>query len=210
MTYPEAKSPYRGLAVMIAGLIAAAWPVLHVWGPTGLGVLAATFVIVALVGVRRGKGLAFPGLLLSGLWIVAFLVVTAIPLLTRAQHGPLAQSVRGTPYQQLQVGDCVKTWQAGPLVLAPLTPCAEPHEAEIYYEYLMTDATYPGVAAAYGSGRAKCLSMVPSLVLPDTFATNNLGVLFPTAGSWAQGDRSVKCVAVSKTGPIPGSVRITA
>jgi len=212
MTYPEARSPYRGLVVMIAGLVAAAWPVAHVWGVTGLEVLAATFVIVALVGVRRGKGLAFPGLVLSGLWIVAFFAVAAIPFIARAHHGPVAQTIgAGRPYEQLQVGDCLKTWQSGSDVFfAPVTPCAEPHQAEVYHEYLMTDGAYPGEAAVYDSARARCLSVEPGLVLPDTFATHTLGVVYPIARSWAEGARSIKCLAVSTTGPVTGSVRTTA
>ena len=115
----------------------------------------------------------------------------------------------------LGVGDCFNDEPgAGDEVTeVPVVPCSEPHDNEIYYEYQMTDAVFPGDEAAVESGGFRCLDEFEGFVGADYLDSElDLFPITPTAGSWAEGDRTVYCALyaldLSKlTGSMRGSGR---
>jgi len=72
--------------------------------------------------------------------------------------------------------------------------CSEPHDNEIYYEYSMTDALFPGADAILGVTSERCLDQFAGFVGIDYLDSDlDLFPITPTSNSWAEGDRVVYC-----------------
>lgn len=115
----------------------------------------------------------------------------------------------------LQVGDCFNDEAGtGEVVFnVPVVPCDEPHDNEIYFEFSMTDAVFPGNDAAVESSALRCLDEFEPFVGKEYLESDlDLFPITPTAESWGEGDRVVYCVLyavdLSKlTGTMRGSQR---
>lgn len=112
----------------------------------------------------------------------------------------------------LGVGDCFND-QADPNVSevasVATVDCSEPHDNEIYYEYSMTDAVFPGNDAAMDSALNRCLDQFEAFVGTD-FANSELDLfpITPTSTSWAEGDRVVYCAVYAfDLSKLEGTVR---
>lgn len=84
-------------------------------------------------------------------------------------------------------------------------PCDQPHKGEVFTVLSMPEGAFPGDAAVSTytdkcgpalTGRAPMAAADPAV---------SLFVLYPTADSWQQGDRTVACIATTKT-PRTGKV----
>jgi hypothetical protein len=96
----------------------------------------------------------------------------------------------------LEVGDCFNDDAAAGDIVSevPVTPCSEPHDNEIYFEYSMTDASFPGQTAALESASLRCLDEFDAFVgIPYLDSELDIFPITPTAESWEQGDRIVYC-----------------
>jgi hypothetical protein len=97
----------------------------------------------------------------------------------------------------LSVGDCFNDQED--LTVIEVTSvdtvdCAEPHDNEIYYEYSMTDAVFPGNDAAMDSGALRCLEEFDAFVgIAWDVSALELFPITPTSVSWDEGDRVVYC-----------------
>lgn len=108
----------------------------------------------------------------------------------------------------VKVGDCLKEIPAGGRVLTvQTTSCDEPHAGEVFAVLLMPDGEFPG-QNAIDDYAEKCspelASYSPAAMEDDTI---QMFVLYPTAETWAQGDRAVTCIATldpPRTGTIKG------
>lgn len=115
----------------------------------------------------------------------------------------------------LQVGDCFNDDAgAGEVVTeVPVVPCSEPHDNEVFFEFSMTEAAFPGNQAAIESSGFRCLDAFEDFVgTPYVDSDLDLFPITPTAESWDEGDRVVYCVLyaldLSKlTGSMQGSNR---
>ena len=99
----------------------------------------------------------------------------------------------------LAVGDCLTDIPNGSLVqMVPKTDCAQPHAGEAYAVLTMPDGNYPG-EAAISEWQNKCPAELESYS-PDAMADDTIGVfvLYPTAETWKQGDRTVVCIATTE------------
>jgi hypothetical protein len=99
----------------------------------------------------------------------------------------------------LAVGDCITDIPDGSLVqLVPKTDCAEPHAGEAYAVLTMPDGDYPG-QATINEWQNKCPAELESYS-PEAMADDSIGVfvLYPTAETWAQGDRAIVCIATTE------------
>lgn len=102
--------------------------------------------------------------------------------------------------QDLAVGDCLQSWAGH--VLPPTvvkTQCTSPHFGEVFAILTVPETQdYPGDVALtrFGDGCGPTFfDYAPDA--PDG-PTYPLTVGYPTAQGWANGDRSVVCVAMSK------------
>ena len=108
-----------------------------------------------------------------------------------------ACSSSDTSVFDLGVGDCFNDQAdlgVSEVSSVATVDCAEPHDNEIYFEYSMTDAVFPGNVAATESALTRCLDEFDAFVGVD-FADSDLDLfpITPTSISWAEGDRVVYC-----------------
>ncbi|MGV0800409.1 septum formation family protein, partial [Mycolicibacterium elephantis] len=108
----------------------------------------------------------------------------------------------------VKVGDCLREIPSGGRVLTvQTTSCDEPHAGEVFAVLLMPDGDFPG-QSAIDDYAEKCspelASYSPAAMEDDSI---QMFVLYPTAETWAQGDRAVTCIATlepPRTGSIKG------
>jgi len=95
----------------------------------------------------------------------------------------------------LSVGDCLNdSAQQGDVSTVPVVDCAEPHDSEIYASVLIEGDEYPGVEAVIEFADESCYDEFEAFVgIPKDTSKYGYGTLYPTAESWAGGDREVLC-----------------
>jgi hypothetical protein len=147
-----------------------------VLGILGGTILSVIFAIVALVQLKgrhqRGRGMAFAALVISALWIA---VITSVIVYAVSLEGKSVQATDLTP------GDCVKDAHDDELpAWVKRVRCDRPHYGEVFAVLTQPNATTDDCGAAFFK-----------------YAPNSPeGPVFRVA--WANGDRSVVCVAMSK------------
>lgn len=96
----------------------------------------------------------------------------------------------------LAVGDCFDDDpDAGDAVSSVATvDCGKPHDNEIYFEYSMTDAAFPGREATTQSAAERCIAEFEGFV-GLSYPESDLDIfpITPTLESWGEGDRVVFC-----------------
>ena len=115
----------------------------------------------------------------------------------------------------LKVGDCFNDDPASADVVTSVATvdCAEPHDNEIFFEFSMTDASFPGREATVAAGGQRCVTEFEAFVgLSYEQSDLDLFPITPTTESCAEGDRVVYCALyaldLSKlTGSMRGSAR---
>lgn len=114
---------------------------------------------------------------------------------------------------KLQVGQCLvppKKVQAD-LTSIEVVPCTKPHSQEVYA--LARDragSTYPTATKLDNFANAACLDRFSSYVgIPYQQSTLYFTYLLPSVRSWADGDRTVVCVAETVTAPLTKSIKGT-
>lgn len=108
---------------------------------------------------------------------------------------------------QLAVGDCLADLPDSTLVSkVPKVACSEPHSGEVYAVLNMPDGDYPG-PATIDAWRNKCQPDLQAYSPAAVAAGVGVLVLYPTADTWARGDRAITCIAATadkRTGSIKG------
>ena len=164
-------------------------------GILGGTILSVIFAIVALFQIRgrhqRGRGLAIAALVVSAAWIAIITSVIAYGLSTRGK------TVHAT---DLTTGDCIKhTYESELPASVTRVRCDRPHYGEVFaVETLPADAPYPAEQPATAFADecgSKFFDYAPNSPEGPTF---RVAVAYPTADSWANGERSVVCVAISE------------
>jgi Domain of unknown function (DUF4190)/Septum formation len=165
-----------------------------VLGILGGTILSVIFAIVALFQIRgrhqRGRGLAVAALVISAAWIAIIASVIAYGLSARGK------TVQAT---DLTTGDCVKDAYESQLpTRVKRVNCDRPHYGELFAVLTLPDATYPGEEPLRARGD-ECgptfFDYAPNSPEGPTF---RVALAYPTADGWANGERSVVCVAMSK------------
>jgi len=166
-----------------------------VLGILGGTILSVIFAIVALVQMRgrhqRGRGLAIAALVISTAWIAAITSVIAYAVSTQGK------SVQAT---DLKPGDCVKdTYNDQLPTWVSRVRCDRPHYGEVFAVLAQPDGSpYPGDEPPNAGGDTcgpKFFEYAPNPPDGPVFA---VAVAYPTAQAWANGDRSIVCVAMSR------------
>jgi Domain of unknown function (DUF4190) len=196
-----------------------------VLGLLGIGtVLSYVFGVVALRQIRvsgqRGRGLAIAGLALSAMWtllVIAFVLLNSKtpPAKTPVAGGstPTASSSSPAPSPvpsgsagtanvfSLVTGECFQNPPASQTVLGityvTVTPCTKRHNAQVFVEFPATGTRYPGSAALQREADQGCHKRVSRTIVKSKITpTMTLRYLYPLAGSWAQGHRTISCLIV--------------
>ncbi|MGD9528661.1 protein kinase domain-containing protein [Pseudonocardia sp.] len=199
-------------------------------------ILAFVFGVLALKRIARsgqgGRGLAITGMVLAGIWAVLIVIGFATGSLTVTSDTPSAApaapvgapAVPGTPPPaggttpttgsssvnaiDLAVGDCVSQ-MGGPTsdVQLSVVDCAQLHQSEVFAEFTVTATTYPGDDALSKEAEDGCVSRLagysPAAVGDPSIS---ISFVYPSAQTWAAGNREVQCLAFSDPATT-GSIR---
>jgi hypothetical protein len=123
-------------------------------------------------------------------WVAVIVSVIAFGLSTQGK------SVRAN---DLHLGDCIKEAPDDALrTWVKLVRCDRPHRGEVYAKLPVSGSdAYPGDKALEARAKAcgsQFFTYAPNSPEGPTF---RVAVAYPTADDWANGDRSIVCVAVS-------------
>ncbi len=113
------------------------------------------------------------------------------------KKNPAAEPVAG---KDLEVGDCLSNATATTLRVTTFdgVECDKPHDGEVFTIIKLKDTDkYPGTRFVSGKGQRGCRARLRRQATRKAFRDRQLGYKFvyPTAQSWAQGDREVTCLA---------------
>jgi hypothetical protein len=193
---PRPRRPIDGVAVaaFVSGLVPAI-PVTLVLGPIAL-------IRIGRSGAR-GRALAITGLVLAGLWTVAAAIVAAA-IITRP---PPPKPVTLPRVFSLRAGECLNSGPNGLSGLQVLS-CSQAHGAEVFATFRVAGSHYPGATAVQQQARQGCASRLSGYLNPELSAASLAqSFVYPDAGAWSAGERTVVCTVHSTTGPLVGSVR---
>ncbi len=193
---PGTRRPTDGVAVaaFVSGLVPAI-PVTLVLGPLAL-------IRIGRSGAR-GRALAVTGLVLAGLWTVAAAIVAAA-IITRP---PPPKPVTLPRVFSLRAGECLTSGR-NPISGLQVLSCSQAHDAEVFATFRVTGSRYPGAAALQQQARQGCASRLGGYLNPELSAASLAqSFVYPDAGAWSAGERTVVCTVHSTSGPLIGSVR---
>ncbi|QUQ69601.1 DUF4190 domain-containing protein [Kutzneria sp. CA-103260] len=168
-------------------------------------ILGLTFGIVSLAEVRRsgrgGKGLAIAGVVLSGLWLAAWLTFFVAAVVIGVHEASTNSSSGVTASYNLKPGQCFDRATTSQGASVTVKDCVQPHDAEVFAVEPVQGSTYPGSDAVMLIGESRCPGdsdrfLTSGLNYPDI----DVHYLYPQPTSWARGDRSVECFYRSVTG----------
>lgn len=196
MTAPAALEDAKTSRSAIAALV---------FGILGIIPFSVIFGIIGLKqttdGRRKGRALAIAGLVLSLVWIAAGAAVATT--IYKRDRGTVAT-------EDLSIGECIKDLpdSASRVSRATLVACDQPHIGEVFAVIPVPGDSFPGETQLTSQDDAcnpKLASYAPGL--PDDF-DYDLSFVYPTAESWADGDRSLVCILRTDQ-PRAGSLNAT-
>jgi hypothetical protein len=191
---PRRKTDGVAVAAFVSGLVPAI-PVTLILGPLAL-------IRIGRSGAR-GRALAITGLVLAGLWTVAAAIVAAA-IITKP---PPPKPVTLPHVFSLRPGECLNSGSNGITGLQVLS-CSQAHDAEVFATFQVAGSHYPGAAALQQQAREGCASRLSGYLNPQLSAASLAqSFVYPDAGAWSAGERTVVCTVRSTSGPLVGSVR---
>jgi hypothetical protein len=135
-------------------------------------------IITGVVGV---------GIVSAGAW--------ALDNTTRDENGVIVEQGDLGVFN-FEVGDCITGMPEGSSIeKATGTPCTQPHEYEVYAETYLADESEEVPADIVSQGEEFCLSRFePFVGLAYDQSKLGYSVLYPTAETWAKGDKEFTCL----------------
>jgi hypothetical protein len=121
---------------------------------------------------------------------------------TRNEAGEITES-GGVGAFVIRVGDCFEMPEESLLTSVEGVPCTDPHGAQVFAEFDMTDAeTYPGDDAVTEEAGTGCVDRwMAAIGTPyDDMPDYDLQPISPSSETWDTGDRKVSCVIVRTDG----------
>ena len=140
------------------------------------------------------------------------LVGVAVGVLAVVTHGFRPKTVityRPAAAFGLRPGQCINS---GPNALdVTVLSCASPHDAEVFATFRVAGSRYPGAAALQQRAGRGCVARLSGYLNPQLSADSLAqSYIYPGAGAWSAGERTVVCTVHSTSGPLVGSVRAAA
>lgn len=210
---PPAPSPLPQPARGTDGFAIAA----VVLGVLPIGGLGLVFGIVALVRIRksqrRGQGLAVAGMVLGAVWLV---LGGFVAIFGEVEEDGPKRAADGTVIargklssRDLRIADCPTSLRDGALGMVEVVPCSEPHQAEVYATFELSEASYPGAARISGLAVQGCEERLGPFLGPRQAHSYDNLTLTPTEDSWRDGYREVTCLVGGPGGTMlpPGSAK---
>lgn len=116
----------------------------------------------------------------------------------------------------IEVGDCLNTAglsSVDQVSDVPVVPCTEPHDDEVYHAYEVADGEFPGEETIESDAMTTCQEEFASFIgVAYEESALDFWPMYPTEGSWENGDREVLCIAwdpsgAKLTGSLAGAAR---
>ncbi|HTT52586.1 MAG TPA: septum formation family protein [Streptosporangiaceae bacterium] len=190
----QAHTDGFAVATLVSGIVPAI-PVTLVLGPVALTRISRTGA--------RGRSLAITGLVLAGLWAIAA-AIAGTAFLT---HHHAAKPATLPHFFRLHTGQCIDSGQNGISTVTVLS-CARPHDAEVFGTFQVAGHRYPGAAAVQQQADRGCAARLSGYLNPQLSVSSlTESYVYPDAGAWAAGERTVVCTVRSASGQLTGSVR---
>ncbi len=196
-------------------------------GPIGL-----ILGIVALVQTnktgQKGKGLAIAATIIGAISLLLWLVF-AIPA-WRAATAPTTTSGTATSSSSstsdtssdttsdspstdtvdafsIKIGDCFLDPNVSQVSSLEIVPCSQPHFAEAFHKFDLTDATMPDEELMKQRASDGCTPAFDAFI-GKTYNESALDYYYftPTTESWASGDREILCAVLDPAGDTTGSL----
>ena len=108
------------------------------------------------------------------------------------------------------VGDCLNDADVPDEVTTlPIVECSDPHDSEVFARTTATGDAFPGADALQETLAGFCRGDAFTEFVGIPFADSRYGTrgYFPTAESWANGDRELLCTVVDESGePLRGTL----
>lgn len=183
------------VATLVSGIVPAV-PVTLILGPVALIRISRTHA--------RGRSLAITGLVLAGLWTIAAALGGAVYL---TQHHQPSRPATLPGVFSLRTGQCVDSGPNG--ISSPaVVSCNQPHDAEVFGTFPLAGHRYPGAAAVRQQADQGCAARLSGYLNPQlSLSSLTESYVYPDAGAWAAGERTVVCTVRSASGQLTGSVR---
>ena len=142
----------------------------------------------------RGMIRAAAGLVVGGVAVFAGTQATQDNTV-RDDTGAIVES-GGLGAFAMQVGDCFNDPGADATQVQSVegVPCGEPHDNEVFAEFDVEHASFPGEQEVFEEGWERCLTYFDAYVgTPYEDSILDIGAFSPSVGSWAEGDREITC-----------------
>ena len=126
-----------------------------------------------------------------------------------ATTAPTDDATTGDDVFSIKVGDCLNDADVeSEASEVPAVDCAQPHDSEAFASIVMADGEFPGADAVKSQSETGCTAQFNTFVGVDYGAsTLDFSYYYPTAQSWAQGDREILCLVVDPAGQTTGSLK---
>lgn len=108
----------------------------------------------------------------------------------------------------LVVGDCFNEVDADEVTDLPVVPCDTSHDYEYFHVVQLPDGDLPDEDALDEATQRECIPAFEDYVgLPYEDSKLGVSTLYPTQGSWDDGDRELQCVLYDPEGSMTGSAK---
>ena len=127
-----------------------------------------------------------------------------------AETGEITERQDNADVFELKVGDCTDTDETlvDEATSIPVVPCGDPHADEVYFSYDVESDEFPGEDAILGEAQERCVAEFAGFIGIDYMESElEIWPMYPTQGSWSQGDREVLCLVYDPVQDTTGSLR---
>ncbi|MDO9458341.1 hypothetical protein [Nocardioides sp.] len=168
----------------------------------GLGLGIAVLVRSRKDGLDHGRRKAIGAIVVASTYVVLIVVIAVLASrydVDRDDDGEVVDTGE-VAVTDLRTGDCIEEPIAGgEQVTLTVTPCDDPHRAEIFFEFDLEGGSYPGRRATARLARGGCLAQLPAAVRDGPPGQDlELYYLYPNNERNFRGDRTVSCLVVSE------------
>ena len=123
--------------------------------------------------------------------------------------GEVIESNDDTDVFSIRVGDCLNTGEtlSEETSSVPVVPCSDPHADEVFASFLIEETSFPGEDEVIRLADEGCLAEFDGFIgMPWADSEIDYWPLYPTAGSWKNGDREVLCMVWDPSGDTVGTL----
>lgn len=127
-----------------------------------------------------------------------------------AETGEIVEKQENADVFSLRVGDCVDTdsSMSGEISSLPTIPCDQSHTDEVYFSYMVESEEFPGEDAIIAEAEQTCVPAFETFIgIGYQDSVLEYWPMYPTEGSWSDGDREVLCLVYDPSAATVGTLK---